>query len=101
MGQRRLNQLTVLLLLALVALLLPAQGAAQTGGGYDLTWNTVDGGGITFTTGGSYQLGATSGQADAGTLSGSGYTLYGGFWVGGGGGAGGYHIYLPMMLRNG
>ena len=29
---------------------------AQSGGGYDLSWNTVDGGGVTFATGGGYTL---------------------------------------------
>ncbi len=38
-------------LLLLLALLL-AVALAQSGGGYDLTWNTVDGGGATFSTGG-------------------------------------------------
>lgn len=52
---------------------------AQTGGGYDLTWNTADGGGATFATGG-YSLGATIGQADAGTSAGGAYALSGGFW---------------------
>ena len=43
---------------------------AQSGGGYDLTWNTVDGGGYTFSTGGGYSLGGTVGQPDAGLLTG-------------------------------
>jgi len=53
---------------------------AQVGGGYDLSWSTVDGGGGTFSTGGPYSLGGTSGQPDAGTLSGDTYQLTGGFW---------------------
>ena len=53
---------------------------AQTGGGYDLTWNTIDGGGAMFSTGGAYSLGGTIGQPDAGLLSGGSYTLSGGFW---------------------
>ena len=44
--------------------------SAQTGGGYDLTWNSIDGGGATFSTGGGYSLGGTIGQADAGAASG-------------------------------
>ena len=86
------------LFLALTALLLLASVAlAQSGGGYDLTWNTVDGGGYTFSEGGGYSLGGTVGQPDAGVLSGGGYTLAGGFW---GGGAARYGIYLPLVLRN-
>ena len=36
-------------------------------GCYDLSWWTVDGGGITFNTGSSYTLGGTAGQPDAAT----------------------------------
>ena len=50
---RKLFRYLVWLLLALLVLL-PALALAQTGGGYDLTWSTIDGGGYTFSTGGSY-----------------------------------------------
>jgi len=63
-----------------VALLISSIAAAQTGAGYDLTWNTIDGGGGS-NSGGTYSLAGTLGQSDAGTLSGSGYTLHGGFWI--------------------
>jgi hypothetical protein len=43
---------------------------AQTGGGFDLTWSTVDGGGFTFSSGSGYELGGTIGQPDAGEASG-------------------------------
>ena len=69
---------------------------AQTGGGYDLTWSTIDGGGYMVSTGGSYSLGGTIGQPDAGALSGGSYTLAGGFW---GGAAVQYKIYLPVVLK--
>lgn len=45
---------------------------------------TVDGGGTTRATGGSYTLGGTIGQPDAGRLSGGSLTVSGGFWSGGG-----------------
>ena len=48
---------------------------AQTGGPYDLSWSTVDGGGHTFSTGGDYSLGGTIGQPDPGLLTGGDYTL--------------------------
>ncbi len=83
--------------LLLVALLfLPALVLAQSGGGYDLTWSTVDGGGYTWSTGGGYSLGGTVGQPDAGTHSGGEYALAGGFW---GGAAVRYGIYLPLVVR--
>ena len=70
-------------LVLLAAAILGAGAAfAQTGGGYDLTWSTIDAGGGS-STGGDYQLAGTSGQADAGAaLSGAGYSLSGGFWGG-------------------
>jgi hypothetical protein len=71
---------------------------AQTGGGYDLSWSTIDGGGGTWSTGGSYALGGTIGQPDAGTLAGGSYTLEGGFWPGGGEAQ--HDIYLPLVLRS-
>jgi hypothetical protein len=71
--------------------------AAANGQGYTLDWWTVDGGGATFSTGGAYALGGSIGQPDAGLLTGGDYTLGGGFW--GGGEAGAYEIYLPLVLR--
>ena len=68
----------------------------QSGDGYDLSWQTVDGGGASFNEGGAYALGGTSGQPDAGVLEGGGYRLSGGFW---GGAAVSYPVYLPLMLR--
>ena len=71
------------LLFTISFLLLFAGGAvlAQSGGGYDLSWNTVDGGGGT-SNGGTYELSGTIGQTDAGTMTGGTYTLEGGFWGG-------------------
>jgi len=54
---------------------------AQSGGDYDLSWSTVDGGGATWSMGGNYSLGGTIGQHDAGARhTGGDYTLQGGFW---------------------
>ena len=53
---------------------------AQSGGGYDLTWSTLDSGGHSSTVVNGYQLEGTIGQADAGALSGGTYVLSGGFW---------------------
>ena len=97
-----MNRRKVLLSLALslvVGLLLVGVVTAQTGGGYDLTWWTVDGGGDTVS-GGGYTLAGTAGQADADQpLTGGDYTLYGGFWVGGAVDTRQY-IYVPLILRN-
>jgi hypothetical protein len=65
----------------LTMLVLAAGAQAQSGGGYDLSWSTVDGGGQTWSTGGVYSLGGTIGQPDAGSEHGGGnYELQGGFW---------------------
>jgi len=66
-------------------LLAVAPAFAQSGGGYDLSWNTIDGGGISSAAGGEFSLGGTVGQPDAtpsGALNGSSYALTGGFWSG-------------------
>ena len=83
--------------LTLVLILSQAQfGLAQTGGGYDLSWNSVDGGGLTFASGGGYELGATIGQADAQTMGGNGYALSGGFWAGI---PPNYRAFVPIALK--
>lgn len=89
------------LFLLLATLLLAGTTAlAQSGGDYDLSWNTVDGGGYTFSEGSSYTLGGTIGQPDAGVITGGKYTLGGGFWGGGEVAVEGSHLYLPLALRN-
>lgn len=94
-----------------------SQSHAQTGGPYDLTWNTTDGGGSTSANGGAYNLGGTVGQHDAGASSGGAYSLTGGFWGGANtpatlqlttalsrkthGGAGDFDIPLPLSGSTG
>jgi hypothetical protein len=56
-----------------------AQG--QTGGVYDLSWSTIDGGGVMFSAGGVYTLGGTIGQPDAGIEGAGAYVCDGGFWA--------------------
>lgn len=71
---------------------------AQSGGGYDLTWNTIDNGGGTSSHGG-YTLDGTIGQLEAGApISSGGYTLTGGFWAGAS--IAQYRLYLPIVLRS-
>ena len=84
-----------LLLVATILVMIVGGVAAQ--GGYDLSWWTADGGGYTFSAGGDYSLGGTIGQPDAGLLTGSGYTLAGGFWSGV---AQPYRVYLPLVVRS-
>jgi hypothetical protein len=69
--------------LAVLILVVPALSAivayAAPSGGFGLNWWTVDAGGGT-SSGGTYMLRGTAGQADAGTSAGGGYSLRGGFW---------------------
>jgi hypothetical protein len=85
----------------LVAVCLLALGGAsvhaQTGGGYELTWYTVDNGGGKLS-GGSYVLMGTAGQPDAGgALAGGDLVLVGGFWPGVG--MAQHKLYLPLVIK--
>src|SRR5512144_1975161 len=98
MMKRQMTHLRRRLRLALLVAAILRTGAAlaQTGGGYDLTWSTIDGGGGS-SAGGVYQLAGTFGQPDAGTtLSGGVYSLSGGFWAGG---ANGTKVYVALTRR--
>jgi hypothetical protein len=76
----RRNGLLALTLLTLTTLF-AAAAHAQSGGPYDLSWWTIDGGGVTFATGGTFNLGGTVGQPDASNaLTGGVFSLTGGFW---------------------
>lgn len=85
--------------LVCLVLLAAVPALAQSGGGYDLSWSTLEGGGITVSTGGAYTLGGTAGQADAGQMAGGGYILSGGFWPGGVA-APPFVLYLPQILQD-
>ena len=64
------------------ALMLISGQSASAGGGFEISWYTIDGGGG-VSTGGGFELSGTIGQPDAGVSAGSGYSLTGGFWSGG------------------
>ena len=71
----------IILLLSVLASCLALGGAAR-GQNYAINWFTIGGGGGT-STGGGFSVSGTSGQADAGSMSGGGgYSLVGGFWGG-------------------
>ena len=87
-------------LLALAALLVALSvsnttTSAQSGGGYDLTWSTIDGG-DGESAGGGLTLSGTIGQPEPGVLSGGGYMLNGGFWPGA---ATNYRAFLPLVIK--
>lgn len=64
-----------------LSLLGSSQALAQKGGPYDLTWNVLGGGGLTFSGAGVYRVGGTVGQSDPGRLTGGAFQLKGGFWA--------------------
>ncbi len=53
---------------------------AQSGGVYDLSWSSVDGGGLMSSSAGIYSVSGTIGQPDAGALNAGAYLCGGGFW---------------------
>jgi hypothetical protein len=67
---------TLLLVAATAAFLATGLGAR---GEFADNWWTIDGGGGT-SSGAQFTLNGTTGQPDAGVMSGGGYTLRGGFW---------------------
>jgi len=63
-----------------VLLVLPSTLSSQgAGDGFDLAWQTIDGGGGT-SAGGDFVVRGTIGQPDAGTMAGGDFVLRGGFW---------------------
>ena len=86
----------ILIIVLLFLFTLPV--LAQSGGGYDLSWSTTDGGGGS-SSGGAFSLSGTGGQPDAGVMSGGAFTLAGGFWGGGAVTITELHLYLPAILR--
>ena len=70
-------------IVALSLLMLATAVSAQpAGGGPEINWYTIDGGGGT-STGGTFSLSGTIGQPDAGgPMTGGTFSLTGGFWPG-------------------
>ena len=76
------------LLIALLALSVLAwsrgsgEPSAPRGTGFELTRQTVAGGGVMFSTAGEFELSGSIGQPDVGTMTGGNLTLTAGFWFG-------------------
>jgi hypothetical protein len=85
---------TLLVMVCLLGLAL-SKAQAQTGDGYDLSWNTLESGGLVAADG-SYSIDGSFGQPDASaSLNGDGYSLAGGFWSG----IPAYHLSLPVIYK--
>jgi hypothetical protein len=82
---------TILALIAcLLAVAIPV--LAQSTANYDLSWHVVAGGGGRLESAG-YTLLGTAGQPVVDSLTGSSYSLTGGFWS-----REIYQVYLPLVL---
>ena len=57
------------------------RGTAQSGGGYALNWTSLDCGSPAASTGNSYSLRGSIGQAGSGSLAGGAYSIQGGWGV--------------------
>lgn len=73
---------------------------AQSVGGYEVVAFSLSSGGRSIS-GGPYILSSATGQPDAGPMSGSNYTLDGGFapGIGDGDDSSNQTVYLPLILK--
>jgi len=67
----------ILMMVVICLAILVVSARAQS---YEITWSTIDGGGVMRSTGGDFEMSGTIGQPDAGTLNGGDFQLSGGFW---------------------
>ena len=87
--------------ITIIAILLMVTGSslASSGGDYEISFYTIDGGGNT-SSGGIYEVTGTIGQPDASgaltAVSGGTFSLFGGFW---GGGFLDYFTFIPLVLK--
>jgi hypothetical protein len=86
--------LVLLLCIFLLAAGTAAVVTAQESGGFTIPWWTVDSGGDT-STGGTYELTGTIGQADTACAAGGDFALKSGFWQG----CPLRYGYLPLINR--
>jgi hypothetical protein len=106
MMRKLIKQLTFIGIVGLIVMLAEAtingvqaqsSGALAQQSSYSIEWYTIDGGGSMNSSGGSYSLGGSIGQPDAGSMGSGSYQLNGGFW---GGASINYSIYLPLVLKS-
>ncbi len=98
-GKGEMKRKLRIILVTTLLLLMTLPVLAQSGGGYDLSWNTVDSGGGTFSAGEDYRLGGTLGQPDAGAMAGGEFILSGGFWLGSSVESTSFELFLPLIKK--
>ena len=82
----------------LALVLLGGYALAQTGGGFDLSWNVTAGGGGDAS-GGVYSVSGTAGQPAIAMVSGGAYELCAGFWCASSA-TGPPKLFLPIVVRS-
>ncbi|MBI1801037.1 MAG: hypothetical protein HY259_11885 [Chloroflexi bacterium] len=84
MSRRRIIPLGALLILAFALTLERGAPAvvAQSGGGYDLSWSAVTGGGATYSSGSAYAMSGAIVPVGSGGASGGSYSMAAGFFNG-------------------
>lgn len=76
-----MQPIRLMVLAAMAVFVVNGSAWAQSGGPYEITSFTIDGGGVINATGGVFTLSCTIGQPDAGPQqSGGVFELAGGFW---------------------
>lgn len=90
----------LLVIIVSAAVLSLGMAYAQSGGGYDLSWWTIDGGGGQAAAG-NYVLAGSIGQPVAGVSQSGGMVLASGFWVDAGPEStpSGPRIFLPLLRK--
>ena len=89
--------IAALLVTVLAVALVGSVVSAQTGDGFDLSWNVMGGGGAGGPlTGDGFSLRSTIGQTAIGMFSDSTYWVGNGYWYG----VGQYRVYLPLVMRD-
>jgi|YNPNPStandDraft_1061719.scaffolds.fasta_scaffold79449_2 hypothetical protein len=86
-----------LLLSLLVLAVLGGTAFAQTGDGFDLSWNVMGGaGGVGPLEGSGFSLDGTLGQTAIGPAAGGTFTVQQGYWYGA---EVAFGVYLPLVFR--
>ncbi len=89
--------IAALLVTVLAVALVGSVVSAQTGDGFDLSWNVMGGGGAGGPlTGDGFSLRSTIGQTAIGGFFGPAYWIGNGYWPS----AGPPCIYLPLVMRS-
>ena len=102
------KQITITLLLMIILLLPLSTTMAQTGGGFDLSWSTIESGGASVSSSDiasgrepRFILTGIIGQADARLLTDGTFSLSGGFLQNEASNSINIYLYLPIIMKSG